>query len=619
MSFLENINSPDDIKKLSLSELYVLSDEIREFLVNNVSKTGGHLASNLGIVELTLAIHKVFDTSKDRLIFDVGHQSYVHKIITGRKGSFSGLRKFGGMSGFSRPDESIHDACVSGHASNSVSVALGMARARTLKKENYSVISVIGDGALTGGLAYEGMSDAGQSREPMIVILNDNEMSITKNVGAMTDYLAKLRLRPRYLHFKDKYRKIIKKTKLGVAFDNAVHGIKDAFKNAFLPSSWFEDMGFTYLGPADGHDLKYIIYLLELAKDLNRPVVIHLMTRKGKGYELSEQNPEDYHGVGKFDVREGISSEIKAETFSSVFGDEITRLAEKENRICAITAAMPSGVGLSDFAERFPDRFFDVAIAEEHAVSMAAGLASQGMIPVCAIYSTFLQRAYDMVLHDVAISKLHVVFAVDRAGIVGQDGETHHGVFDVSFLSDVPGMRILAPSNFAELRGMLDYAVKTDGPVAVRYGRGGEGIYKENSFINTSKSRVLTEGNDITIISYGIYINNALAAASILKKSGISAKVLKLNSIKPIDSDAILGSAARTGRVAVVEDVVEHGSVYETVCTALEKSNICCKVIGINSGDKFTTHGEFEKLITSMGLTGESIAKRILEECSFER
>ena len=619
MGYLEKINSPDDIKKLSVSELYVLADEIRGFLVDNVSKTGGHLASNLGIVELTLAIHKVFDTAKDRLVFDVGHQSYVHKIITGRRKEFENLRKFKGMSGFSRPKESIHDSCISGHASNSVSVALGMARARTLSGDNYSVISVIGDGALTGGLAYEGMSDAGQSHEPLIVVLNDNEMSITKNVGAMTDYLARLRLRPRYLHFKDVYRRFIKKTKLGVAFDNGVHSLKNAFKSTFLPSSWFEDMGFTYLGPADGHDLKYIIYLLELARDLNRPVVIHLMTKKGKGYELSEKNPQDYHGVGSFDVNAGISGEIKKETFSSVFGDEIKKIASENNRVCAITAAMTSGTGLTAFAEEFPDRFFDVGIAEGHAVSMAAGLASQGMIPVFAVYSTFLQRAYDMILHDVAISNLHVVFAVDRAGLVGQDGETHHGVFDVSYLCDVPGMKILAPSNFSELRAMLRYAVSADGPVAVRYDKGCEGEYKENSFLaNNPISAVIRQGIDVTLISYGKLINTALTSADILKKHGISAEIIKLNSIKPTDTGVICASAQKTKRVVVLEDVIEHGSIYQTVCALLKRKGICCKAVGLNTGDEFTTHGESEKLLNSLGLDSDGVSRQILEEYSFE-
>ena len=613
MNVLSQINSPEDVKKLSLAELEKLSDEIREFLIQNVSKTGGHLASNLGIVEMTLAIHKVFDTSCDRLVFDVGHQSYVHKILTGRKNEFDNLRKFGGISGFCRPSESIHDACVSGHASNSVSIALGMARARTLKNENYSVISVIGDGALTGGMAYEGLSDAGQSKEPMIVILNDNEMSITKNVGAMTNYLAKLRLKRKYLHFKDVYRRIIKKNKVGIAVDNALHGIKKALKNIFIPSLFFEDMGFTYLGPADGHDIKYMIYLFELARDLNRPVVIHLVTTKGKGYEPSETSPEIYHGVGKFDVEKGVSKSEKKETFSSIFGNELSLLAKEDKRICAITAAMTSGVGLDAFADKYPERFFDVAIAEEHAVAMAAGLSSQGMLPVCAIYSTFLQRAYDMLIHDVAISSQNIVFAVDRAGLVGEDGETHHGVFDVSYLSGVPGMKILAPSDFSELRSMLRYALANEGPYAIRYPRGGEGSYKENSFEDNASGVLLDRGNDVTLISYGTLINNVVLAGKRASEDGIGCDIIKLNIISTPDEQTILESARKTGKIIVAEDVIASGSVYEKVCTMLNKNNVLCKVIGLNTGKDFTLHGEIDKLYEKLSLDVNGIYNAIVE------
>ena len=609
---LSGINSPNDIKDLSLQELEALAEEIRAYLLENVSQTGGHLASNLGIVELTLAIHKVFDTSKDRLVFDVGHQCYVHKILTGRREELKSIRQYGGISGFSRPSESKHDACVSGHASNSVSVSLGMARARTLNNDDYSVLALIGDGAFTGGMAYEGLSDAGQSKEPLIVILNDNEMSITKNVGAMTDYLAKLRLKRKYLRFKDVYRRFMKKTKFGIAVDDLLHGIKKAFKNLFIPSLFFEDMGFTYLGPADGHDIKYMIYLLELAKDLKRPVVIHTITKKGKGYEPSELRPQDYHGVGKFDAEKGISS-VKKDSFSSVFGEELVSLAEKDEKICAITAAMTSGVALTSFAERFPERFFDVAIAEEHAVAMAAGLSSQGMKPVCAIYSTFLQRAYDMLIHDVAISKQNVVFAVDRAGLVGEDGETHHGVFDVSFLSGIPDMRILAPSSFSELRGMLSYALASEGPIAIRYGKGNEGAYTEDSFKNGAKSSVIREGNDVGVITYGMLVNNALVACEKSEQSGVSCEVLKLNSIKPIDCDAIIALAKKVGRIVVVEDVVRHGSVFEEVSSIVAENAIPCNVHGINCGDAFVTHGSQAELYKLLKLDVDGIYKTVME------
>ncbi len=612
MSLLDKINAPNDIKKLSYNELDLLASEIRTFLIQNIAKTGGHLASNLGIVELTLAIHKVFDTAYDRLVFDVGHQSYVHKILTGRKNEFEKLRKFGGISGFCRPSESIHDACVSGHASNSVSISLGMARARTLNNDNYSVVSVIGDGAFTGGMAYEGLSDAGQSKEPMIVILNDNEMSITKNVGAMTNYLAKLRLKRKYLRFKDVYRRIIKRSKLGILIDNGLHGIKKAFKNMFIPSLFFEDMGFTYLGPADGHDIKYLVYLLELARDLKRPVVIHVATTKGKGYKHSESKPEVYHGVGRFDVNAGVE-QAKKDTFSSVFGMEMMKFAEKNPKICAITAAMTSGVGLTDFANRYPERFFDVAIAEEHAVAMSAGLSAQGMLPVCAIYSTFLQRTYDMLIHDVAISNQHIIFAVDRAGLVGEDGETHHGVFDVAFLSGIPGMTLLAPSDFSELRSMLRFAVEHSGPIAIRYGRGGEGQYRDDSFENKKSSAVLKRGKNVTVVTYGILINNVLAACEIAEQHGISCEIIKLNIISPIDAGEIIQSVNETGKLVVVEDVIQHGSVYERISSLLMSSGISCDVKGINTGCSFTTHGEMDALYRSVGIDSDGIFKAITE------
>ena len=612
LDLLSGINNPNDIKELSIPQLEALAEDIREYLLENVSQTGGHLASNLGIVELTLAIHKVFDTSKDRLVFDVGHQCYVHKILTGRREELKNIRQFGGISGFSRPSESVHDACVSGHASNSVSVSLGMARARTLSSEDYSVIALIGDGAFTGGMAYEGLSDAGQSKEPLIVILNDNEMSITKNVGAMTNYLAKLRLKRKYLRFKDVYRRFMKKTKFGIAVDNCVHGIKKAFKNLFIPSLFFEDMGFTYLGPADGHDIKYLIYLLELARDLKRPVVIHTITKKGKGYEPSELRPQDYHGVGKFDAEKGISSD-KKDSFSSVFGEELVSLAEEDKKICAITAAMTSGVGLTDFAGKYPERFFDVAIAEEHAVAMAAGLSSQGMKPVCAIYSTFLQRAYDMLIHDVAISKQNVVFAVDRAGIVGEDGETHHGVFDVAFLSDVPGMKILAPSSFSELRSMLSYSIRESGPFAIRYGKGAEGKYIGNSFGEGKLSGIIRSGTDVGVITYGIFINNVIDACDKAATDGVSCEILKLNSIKPIDRDAIIRIAEKMSSLVVVEDVLRHGSVFEAISSIIAECGICCKVFAINSGDCFTTHGKQDVLYKMLKLDVDGIYETIME------
>ena len=475
---MDRIHSPEDLRALDGSELPLLCDELRGFLVTQVSRTGGHLASNLGVVELTVAIHRVFDTARDRLVFDVGHQCYVHKILTGRADRFPTLRQLGGISGFPKPCESIHDAFIAGHASNSVSVALGMARARTMLHEDYSVLALIGDGALTGGLAYEGLNNAGASGEPLIVILNDNGMSIDRNVGAMSEHLSRLRTKPEYFAFKKAYHNALSGTAAGRALYRFNHSLKTGLKKAMLPNAtMFEDMGFAYLGPVDGHDLAQLTTTLEWAREMKRPVLVHVRTQKGHGYAPAEREPWKFHGVGPFDAATGAVPPAK-ESFSSVFGRALTELAEEDPRVCAITAAMEDGTGLTPFAGRFPDRFFDVGIAEGHAAAMAAGLAKQGALPVFAVYSSFLQRAYDQLLHDVALSGLHVVFAVDRAGLVGADGATHHGVMDTVFLSGIPNMTVLCPASFAELRAMLRRALfEMTGPVAIRYPRGGEGAF----------------------------------------------------------------------------------------------------------------------------------------------
>ena len=471
MGIFDNIDSPSDVKALPVEELDALCAEIREFLIKNVSKTGGHLASNLGVVELTVAIHRVFDTARDRLVFDVGHQSYVHKLLTGRKSAFGTLRQMGGLAGFPKPSESPHDAFIAGHASTSISVALGMAHARTLSRGEYSVLAFIGDGALTGGLSFEGLSNAGGSKERMLIILNDNGMSITSNVGGIARYLSRQRMRPSYGTFKKRYRRLMDILPGGRAIYRFTHSVKTIIKEAILNCSMFEEMGLQYSGPVDGHDVKRIVEALEWAKRQNEPAVVHVLTKKGKGYEFSELSPEIYHGVVPFDYKVGVSGS-KERTFSTVFGDELLMLAANDPRICAITASMADGTGLNGFAARLPERFFDVGIAEGHAAAMAAGMASRGAIPVFAVYSTFLQRSYDMLIHDIAISGLHVVIAVDRAGLVSGDGETHQGLFDVAYLSAIPGMTILCPSSFAELRDMLRYAIDhVSGPVAVRYPR----------------------------------------------------------------------------------------------------------------------------------------------------
>lgn len=617
MSVLDTITQPEDIRNLSEAEEAVLCEEIRQFLINTISKTGGHLASNLGIVELTIAIHKVFDTSRDRLIFDVGHQSYVHKILTGRRERFNTLRRYGGLSGFPKPSESVHDAFIAGHASNAVSVAMGMARARTLLKEDYHVIALLGDGALTGGLAYEGLNDAGQSKESLIVILNDNGMSITENVGGMAKYLSHLRLKPNYFRFKKAYHKFVKVVPGGRHLYRFTHIAKQRIKNALLGVTMFEEMGFTYLGPIDGHDIAQITYLLNQAKELGGPVLLHVTTTKGKGYKYSEENPDEFHGISCFDIASGKLIGNSGKSFSQEFGECLNALADENPKVCAITAAMQQGTGLEGFALNYPDRFFDVGIAEGHAVSMAAGMAKQGMIPVFAVYSSFLQRGYDMLIHDVSLMGLHVVFAVDRAGLVGEDGETHNGLFDVGYLRQIPQISILCPASLAELSYMLRQAVfHMDGPVAVRYPRGGEGRY---TGLSQKDAEIILEGSDFTIITYGTGINAALDASDLLKKRGISIEVVKLNSIAPIDYPIVFASMLKTKRVMVVEDCVCDGSVGQALgARVLEEGIHLEKFILKNLGRRFIPQGTMKELYQQCGLDGRGIANAVLEDREHE-
>lgn len=605
-----------DLRTISDSEAEDLCVRLRTSLIENVSQTGGHLASNLGVVELTVALHRVFDTGKDRLVFDVGHQCYCHKILTGRGDAMSTLRSFGGLSGFPKPNESIHDAFVAGHASNSVSVALGMARARTILGEKYNVIALLGDGALSGGLAYEGLSDAGESGEPLIVILNDNGMSITKSVGGVAQHLARQRLKPQYLNLKKGYRKAMNVLPGGRHVYRITHKIKKVFKDALLSCSMFEDMGFTYLGPVDGHDVRQLTQLLRYARELNVPVLLHVRTVKGKGYEPAEKNPDAFHGVSPFQISDGTFLKQPKQGFSAVFGSALCELAAGDRHICAITAAMQGGTGLNEFAERFPDRFFDVGIAEGHAVTMASGMAKQGIIPVFAVYSTFLQRSYDMLLHDVALQGLHVVFAIDRAGLVGEDGETHHGVFDPAFLDTIPGMTVLCPSSFRELKSMLRYAVyEISGPVAVRYPRGGETSWKDDR--SEGMSAVVREGNDITLIGYGTLIQNLLEAAELLAERGISAEVVKLNAITPIDVNHIAELIKKTGRLLVVEDSVDMNCVGRRLVSQLTDTGILLKSSALlNLGGGFTTHGSVAQLQRLCGLDAKSICIKAEEVCS---
>lgn len=600
------------LAQLTDREGAALCASLRKELVEDVSRTGGHLASNLGAVELTVAIHRVFDTSVDRLVFDVGHQCYPHKIITGRREAMSGLRQYGGIAGFPKPGESVHDAFVAGHASNSVAVALGMARARTALGEDYKVIALLGDGALTGGLAYEGLSNAGECGQQLLVILNDNGMSITPNVGAVADHLARQRLKPQYLTFKKNYRRFMNATWLGRKAYKVTHRVKQALKQSLLPCSMFENMGFNYLGPVDGHDLHRLTKTLRYAKELNEPVLLHVKTVKGKGFLPAEENPDAFHGVSPFDAMTGKPLKAGGDNFSAVFGRTLARLGREDCRVCAITAAMTTGTGLEHFQAACPERFFDVGIAEGCAVSMAAGMAKQGAIPVFAVYSTFLQRSYDMLIHDVAIDHLHVVLGVDRAGLVGEDGETHHGVFDVAYLNSVPGMTVLAPASFAELEQMLERAVlRMEGPVAVRYPRGGEGSYTADC--GQAPSTVLRQGGDITLAGYGMEINDLLEGARLLAGQGVEAEVVKLNQITPLVPDRVLESVRKTGVLLVAEDCAAEGCVGQRLAAALEQAGVPGKICLINCGQRFVTHGALSCLKWELSLDGEGIARKAME------
>lgn len=609
---LEHISSPADIKRLDGPELVRLCGELREFLVNSVSRTGGHLASNLGAVELTVALHRVYDTETDRLVFDVGHQCYVHKALTGRRELFGTLRQLGGISGFPKPEESGHDAFVAGHASNSVSVALGMARARTLMEQDYGVVALIGDGALTGGLAYEGLNDAGASGEPLVVILNDNGMSIDPNVGGIATYLSRLRVRPGYYRFKKSYRAVLSHLPGGRKLYRFNHSVKTGIKKAIYPCSVFEDMGFTYLGPVDGHNVEQLCTTLAWAREMDCPVLVHVRTVKGKGYAPAESRPERSHGVSPFDPAVGPEQERKVD-FSYIFGHELVEMAGRNKRICAVTAAMAEGTGLQEFASAWPKRFFDVGIAEGHAVAMSAGLAKQGMVPVFAVYSSFLQRGFDMLLHDVALQGLHVVLAVDRAGLVGADGPTHHGCQDVGYLTQIPGMTVLCPACFGELKAMLRAAVDMDGPVAIRYPRGGEA--RQYPAWTGESASVLRQGTDVTLVSYGTLTDELLTAAELLEQKGVSAEVVKLHRIAPLDAAPVLTSVRRTGRLLVLEDCNENGSIGQQLASAFVQAGVVPGALILkNLKNKFAPQGTVPQLRKLLGLDAGGVSATVLEE-----
>lgn len=603
LNYLHNIHSPADLKQIPADEIPALCDEIREFLIEHISKTGGHFASNLGAVELSVALDRVYDPEKDRIIYDVGHQSYVHKILTGRQEGFSTLRQFGGLSGFPKPSESVCDAFITGHASTSVSVALGMARARTLHGEDYDVCAVIGDGSLTGGLAYEAIADAGQSGEPIVVILNDNAMSISESVGGMARLLSGMRTRPAYFKFKRVYRKTV--GRIGPLY-RGIHSVKEWIKSRALPGNMFDDMGFYYLGPIDGHDERILEQAIEYARELRIPVLLHVLTVKGKGYEYAERFPDRYHGVPGFQPLTG-SLPAEKRDFSAVMGESLCELAEMDPSITAITAAMLDGTGLKLFSQRYPERFFDVGICEAHGVTMSAGMAKQGLKPVFCVYSSFLQRGYDMLIHDVALGGAHVVLGVDRAGLVGADGETHHGVFDVGYLSTVPGMKVLCPADFAELREMLRMALyELDGPVAVRYPRGGEGAYRG---CETAQSVVHSRGDDLTIVCYGTMINDVQEAAKLLGTMNISCDIIRLTRLDALDLETVFHSLRKTKRLLIPEEAAEAGSVGVRILAECARAGVAldaAKLLNLRNG--IVPAGTVEELKALYALDGNGIA-----------
>jgi len=612
--YLDKIKSPSDVKSLSRAELNNLSAELRQFLISSVSQTGGHLASNLGVVELTLAIFRAFDLPQDKVVWDVGHQTYVHKILTGRRDRFSTLRKLGGLSGFPKTSESEYDAFNTGHSSTSISAALGMMKAKRLKGEEGFVTCVIGDGALTGGMAYEALDAAGAEKENFIVILNDNEMSISKNVGSLSKYLTRLRSKPTYFRFKTELeRQFMKIPRVGRATVKFLKRIKDTFRHLLTPKNMFENLGFTYLGPINGHDVKAVAHVLETAKMIKGPVLVHVVTKKGKGYELAENMPTEYHGVSaRKKSAECCGSMFKS--YSEAFGSALVKIAEKNEKICAVTAAMLEGTGLKEFSQNYPDRFFDVAIAEQHAVTFAAGLAKEGLKPVFVVYSSFLQRAYDQVLHDVCLQNLNVVLCIDRAGLVGEDGETHQGIFDISFLSHMPNMTVLSPCNFDELEEMLVYATSVHkGPVAIRYPRGNmDFVYENPSPFELCKADVITKGKDAAIVFSGHMGKIAKEAYDILKEKGKQITLINLRTLYPLDENHIKEILKDTDVVLSLEDGVKRGSIGELLVSILKDTGKKVIIKAHNNG--IVQHGSAKELYKISSMNAEKIADDILSK-----
>lgn len=609
-NLLEQINSPKDLKKLTLEEKETLSQEIRDLIIDVTSKNGGHVASNLGVVELTIALHSIFDTPNDKIVWDVGHQCYVHKILTGRREEFQNIRKLGGISGFPKICESEYDNFNTGHSSTSISIATGMARARDILNENYEVVAVIGDGSLTGGMALEALNDAGSSKTNVKVILNDNEMSISKNVGGIPLYLSKMRTKTGYTRSNRKIKSVVSKIPyIGKPIISFAHYTKQIIKRAVFRNMYFEDIGFTYLGPVDGHDIKKLEDILERSKKINGPVLIHVVTKKGKGYKLAEENPDKFHGISAYDKETG---EVKkSKNYSKVFGEKLVKMASEDKRIVAVTAAMRDGTGLKEFAEKFPDRFFDVGIAEQHALGLIAGMARAGLKPVLPIYSSFLQRGYDQIIHDIALSGIPVTVCIDRAGIVGNDGETHQGIFDLSFLSSIPNIVIMAPKNFEELDKMLEFGVKLDKPVFIRYPRGGENFsFESTEDIELGKAEIVQEGTDLSIIAIGNMLGRAEEVASLLPEKSV--EIINARFLKPLDEETILNSIRKTGYCITIEDNLLKGGLGSAVVEAVNKSDIQdVKIKSFGYDDTFVEHGTVKELEDKYGLSAEKISGKL--------
>ena len=614
---LEKIKKPNDIHKIALADFPALADEIRQFLIESVSRTGGHLASNLGVVELTMALHNVLDLPKDKIIWDVGHQAYTHKILTGRKEGFARLRMEGGMSGFPKRKESPCDAFDAGHSSDSISAGLGYVRARDLSGDNYYVVSVIGDGALTGGMAYEALNNAAELKTNFIIILNDNNMSISRNVGGMSSYLSALRTAESYTGMKLSVTKTLKKVpKVGTALVDTVRKTKSSIKQLIIPGMLFENMGLTYLGPVDGHNMRQMMKLFNEAKRVEGPVIVHVLTEKGRGYRPASLHPDRFHGTGPFDIKTGKPlADKKGLTYTEVFSNTMKDLGRKEKKLVGITAAMPEGTGLKEFGRLFPDRFFDVGIAEEHAVSFAAGLALGGMIPVVAIYSSFLQRSVDQMLQDVCMQNLHVIFAIDRAGIVGADGETHHGCFDLSYLTMMPNMTVMAPKNQQELKEMLEFAVKADGPCAIRYPKGHayQGLEEFQSPVEYGKSEVLFRGTGTAILSVGSMTETCEKVYTELKERGDNPTFVNARFVKPLDTSLLDELAKDHSLFVTVEENVKNGGFGEHVAAYMEACHPECRVLPIAIWNRFIGHGEIESLRAEVGLSAPEILGAIEE------